>query len=40
MLANDLRSDHPLFMQYFSAAKKALQIDDVTADAILAAAQE
>ena len=40
MLANDLRTDHPLFMQYFSAAKKALQIDDVTADAILAAAQE
>ena len=40
MLANDLRTDHPLFLQYFAAAKQALGIDDATADIILAQAEE
>ena len=40
MIANDLRTDHPLFMQYFTAAKQALGIDDATADLILAQAEE
>ena len=40
MLANDLRTDHPLFMQYFTAAKQALDVDDATADLILAQAEE
>ena len=40
LIANDLRSDHPLFMQYFTAAKQALGIDDATADLILAQAEE
>jgi len=40
MLANDLRTDHPLFMQYFTAAKQVLDIDDATADWILAQAEE
>ena len=40
MLANDLRTDHPLFMAYFEAAKQALQIDDTTADIILAKSEE
>ena len=39
-LANDLRTDHPLFMQYFTAAKQALGVDDATADLILAQAEE
>ncbi|MBQ4213900.1 MAG: hypothetical protein II673_01875, partial [Ruminococcus sp.] len=33
LIAQDLRTDHPLFMQYFTAAKQVLQIDDATADA-------
>lgn len=40
MIANDLRTDHPLFMQYFTAAKQALGIDDATADLILAQAED
>ena len=40
LIANDLRTDHPLFMQYFTAAKQALGIDDATADLILAQAEE
>ncbi len=40
LIAQDLRTDHPLFMQYFTAAKQVLQIDDATADAILAQCEE
>ena len=40
MMAQNLTSDHPLFMQYLAAAKQALQIDDATADLILAKAEE
>ena len=40
MLANELRTDHPLFMQYFESAKRVLGIDDATADIILAHAEE
>lgn len=37
--ANDLREDHPLFAQYFAAAKTALGITDEQAEAILEAAE-
>ena len=37
--ANDLREDHPLFAQYFAAAKTALGITDAQAEAILAEAE-
>ena len=40
LIANDLRTDHPLFMQYFTAAKQVLGVDDATADAILAQCEE
>ena len=40
LIAQDLRTDHPLFMQYFTAAKQVLQIDDATADVILAQCEE
>ena len=40
MLAQNLTSDHPLFMQYFTTAKQVLDIDDATADWILAQAEE
>lgn len=33
--ANELSSAHPLFEQYFAAAKTALGVDDETAEAIL-----
>ena len=37
--ANDISSAHPLFGQYFAAAKSALGIDDATAAEILAEAE-
>ena len=37
--ANDLREDHPLFAEYFAAAKTALDITDAQAEAILAEAE-
>ena len=40
LIANELRTDHPLFMQYFTAAKQVLGVDDTTADAILAQCEE
>ena len=40
LMAQDLRTDHPLFMQYFTAAKQVLGVDDATADAILAQCEE
>ena len=40
LVANDLRTDHPMFMQYFTAAKQVLGVDDATADAILAQCEE
>ena len=36
--AQTFREDHPLFAPYLAAAKKALGVDDETADAILAEA--
>ena len=36
---NDISSAHPLFGQYFAAAKTALSVDDKTAEAILAEAE-
>ena len=38
-LAQELRSDHPLFSEWFAAAKTALNVDDATALAILSAAE-
>lgn len=38
-LAQELRSDHPLFSEWFAAAKTALKVDDATALAILSAAE-
>ena len=40
LIAQDLRTDHPLFMQYFTAVKQVLGVDDSTADAILAQCEE
>ena len=40
MIAQDLRTDHPLFMQFFTLAKQELGVDDATADLILAQAEE
>ena len=39
-MAQDLRTDHPLFIHYFTAAKQVLGVDDATADAILAQCEE
>lgn len=38
-LAQELSDAHPLFKGWFAAAKTALDVDDVTADAILKAAE-
>ena len=38
-LAQDLSSDHPLFMKYLTAAQSALGIDNETITAILATAE-
>ena len=40
ILAQDLSDDHPMFEPLFTAAKATLGVDDATADAILAAAEE
>lgn len=39
-LAQNITDDHPLFGPIFSAAKEALGMDDATAEAMLAAAEE
>ena len=39
-LAQNIADDHPLFGPIFSAAKEALDMDDATAEAMLAAAEE
>lgn len=39
-LAQELRDDHPMFSQWYAAAKAALRVDDATAEAVLEAAVE
>ena len=40
LLAQDISDDHPLFAPLYAAAKATLGVDDATAEAILAAAEE
>ena len=39
-MAQELDDTHPMFSQWYAAAKAALRVDDATAEAVLEAAVE